>query len=260
MWGSDMAEVRKYVGFKPFPWQRDVINGICRDDAKGVHCVKSRRQCGKSAMIANVLLWFALNRQGSVSAAVSPTMAQARKLYRDIVEAVYESKVMRRYNETLLEIVFINGSRLFFRSAEMGDALRGYVCTGVICLDEAAYLNDSILPLVLPWGQVHHCPYLICSSPRMKAGFFYRYFAAGLSKQKWCTSYDWAKYDTSALLSEEQLEQYRQQLPKNQFRSEYLGEFLDTEGMVFTGFRECMGKASRGEAVCRDRFRSGRRK
>ena len=245
----ESGEVRKYIGFRPYPWQRDVINGICVQGARGVHCVRSRRQCGKSSMISNVLLWYALNKQGSVSAAISPTMAQARKLFRDIVDAVYESKVMKRYNETLLDITFINGSRLFFRSAEMGDALRGYVCTGVICIDEAAYIPDTILPLVLPWGQVHHTPYLVCSTPRMKAGFFYRYFSAGLAGEKWAKSYDWTKYDTSALLSEEQLEQYRQQLPKNQFKSEYLGEFLDTEGMVFSGFRECMGVAEKGSKL-----------
>lgn len=35
-------------------------------------------------------------------------------------------------------------------------------------------------------------------------------------------------------------------LPKNQFLSEYMGEFLDTDGLVFTGFRECMGAARKG--------------
>lgn len=242
--------IKRCVGFTPFPWQRAVISDVCRNGAEGTYVVKSRRQCGKSVMCENILLWYALNHAGSVSAVVSPTLAQARKLFRDIVEAVYEGKVMTRYNETLLEITFINKSRIFFRASEQKDALRGYTLKGgVLILDECVYIPDDILPLVLPWTQVHRCPVLMVSTPKFKNGFFYRYFSAGMAGEKYARSYDWTEYDTSALLSAEQLEMYRQQLPKNQFLSEYMGEFLDTDGMVFTGFRDCMGSPEKGRKL-----------
>lgn len=244
-----MAEVRRYVGFKPFQWQRDVIDCVCDFSYHGTCAVKSRRQCGKSQMCENILLWWALNKSGSVSALVSPTLSQARKVFRDIVEAVYAGNVMRRYNETLLEITFINGSKLIFRSYQQKDALRGYTLSGILCLDEAAYLPDDILPLVLPWVQVHKCPVLLCSSPRFKAGFFYRYFSAGEAGEDWVRSFDWTAYDTTALLSEDQLETYRKQLPKNQFVSEYLGEFLDTDGVIFVGYSDCYGEPERGKRL-----------
>jgi len=243
-------ETRRFVGFKPFPWQRAVITDLCTPTSKGkTFVVKSRRQCGKSVMIENILLWFALNIQGSVSAAVSPTLSQSRKLFKDIVKAIYSSKVIKKYNETLLTIELINGSTIFFKSSEQKDALRGYTLTGVLCIDESVYIPDDILELCLPWTQVHKCPVLMVSTPKFKTGFFYRFFSAGLSGVKNILSYDWMKFDTSALLSDEQLEYYRQMLPKNQFLSEYMGEFLDTDGLVFTGFRDCMGAPEKGNKL-----------
>lgn len=75
-------------------------------------------------------------------------------------------------------------------------------------------------------------------------GFFFDYFQMGyLERYKdKITSYDLCKYDTSALLPNETLELYRQMLPKNQFVTEYLGEFLDSESIVFGDFKECIGE------------------
>jgi hypothetical protein len=41
-------------------------------------------------------------------------------------------------------------------------------------------------------------------------------------------------------LSAAALEMYKQMLPKNQFLTEYLGEFMDSDSSVFTGFKECI--------------------
>lgn len=75
-------------------------------------------------------------------------------------------------------------------------------------------------------------------------GFFFETFQMGyLDKYKGkITSYDLCKFDTSALLPSETLELYRQMLPKNMFITEYLGEFLDSESIVFGDFKECISK------------------
>lgn len=230
-------------GFTPYAWQRAVIDKVTGDNARGKTVVcKSRRQCGKSIMIENLLLYYALNYAGGVSAVVSPTLAQARKVFKDINNAVQTSGVIKRKNETLLEMTFINGSQILFKSAEQKDALRGYtIRRGILCIDEAAYISDDILECVLPWVQVHRCPVLMVSSPKFKAGFFWRYFSMGLDEEnKDVSLVDWCDFDTSALLTEEQFEMYRRIMPKAQFLSEYEGQFLDEEGLVFAGFRDCI--------------------
>ena len=240
-----MTGVRNYVGFRPYEWQRAVINTVCCDSSKGkTVVVKSRRQCGKSIMLENILLWFALNRAGSISAAISPTLNQSRKLYNDIFKAINGTGVLVKKNESLLTMKFVNGSEIFFKSAEQKDALRGYTISGILCLDESVFIGDDVLELVLPWTQVHRAPLLILSTPKYKTGFFYRYFCYGKAGQHNTVAVDWCDFDTSALLSEEQLEMYRQVLPKPQYLSEYEGQFLDSEGLVFEGFADCIGETT----------------
>lgn len=233
-----------YRGFSPYPWQRAVINLAVGDDARGrVICCKSRRQCGKSIMMENILLWYACNKQNSVSALVSPTLPQARKVFKDIVNAVEKTGVIKKKNETLLEITLINGSQIFMRSAEQRDALRGYTVTGILCIDEAVFMTDDILERVLPWVQVHKAPILMVSSPRFKTGFFWRYYSMATDDANICRV-DWNNWDTSALLTAEQLEMYKRMLPKAQFTSEYMGEFLDDEGIVFSYVSQRLGNPS----------------
>lgn len=74
-------------------------------------------------------------------------------------------------------------------------------------------------------------------------GFFFETYQMGyLDKYKGkITSYDLCKFDTSALLPADTLELYRQMLPKNMYTTEYLGEFLDSESIVFGNIKECVG-------------------
>lgn len=222
-----------------FEWQKYTVEQFCNQMGTGrVVCVKSHRQCGKSFMCCAILLHYALTYEHTVSAIIEPTNAQARKVFKSIVNAVYESGVIKSKNETFLTIEFINGSTIMFKSAEIKDGLRGYTVTGCLILDEAAYLSSDILPLVLPWVQVHKSPMMLVSTPRVREGTFYNYWKEGLDGKKNIVSIDWNDFDTSALLSPDIVEQYRKTLTKNQFRSEILGEFLDDDGLVFSYVKE----------------------
>lgn len=229
-----------YKGYKPRAHQKAVNDAVI--GKKGVVVtVRSRRQSGKSFMSENLLLYYAINYKKSISALVSITLAQSRKVFKDIISAVEGSGIIKRKNEQTLEITFINGSTIFFKSSEQGtEALRGYTITGILILDEASFLSESILEGVLPWTNVHKPPMLIVSTPKFKNCFFYRYFMKGLNGDEGYYSIDWNDYDLSEFLDEQKLEEYRLMLPANQFKSEFLGEFLDDDGVVFTGYKDCI--------------------
>lgn len=229
------VRTKTYIGAKLFEWQKAVVDEICdqRGTNKVVVC-KAHRQAGKSYMCEGVLLHYAINYPRTTSAVISPTLNQSRNIFKEIVSAIYESGIIKRKNETLLEIELINDSRIFFRSSEMGEALRGYHIDGVLVMDEASYLPDDVVQLVLPWVQVAKAPLLIVSTPKLKTGFFFRYYNMGIEGTNNIVTIDWNDYDTSALLTKEQIDTYRKVLSPNQFKSEILGEFLDMEGMVFT--------------------------
>lgn len=245
MSGKKQVRTKTYIGAKLFEWQKVVVDEICdqRGTNKVVVC-KAHRQAGKSYMCEGVLLHYAINYARTTNAMISPTLNQARNVFKELVSAIYESGIIKRKNETLLEIELINDSRIFFRSSEMGEALRGYHIDGVLILDEASYLPDNIAELVLPWVQVAKSPILIVSTPKLKTGFFFRYYNMGVEGGNNTITIDWNDYDTSPLLSEEQIETYRKVLSPNQFKSEILGEFLDMEGMVFTNLEDNIQETS----------------
>ena len=230
---------------KLFEWQLAVHKGLLKY-GKGsghIHIVKSKRQVGKSLLLIGELLYFSINHTKTVNGCISPTLNQARKLYKEILSATENSGVIKKKNDSLLEIEFINGSTILFKSAEQRDSLRGYTYTGLLCIDEAAYIQDEVFSIVKPSTDVHKTPVLIVSTPKFRLGFFFELFQKGLIGNPNISSYDFNDYDTSALLSASALEMYKQMLPKNQFLTEYLGEFLDSDSSVFTGFKECIKQA-----------------
>ena len=187
-------------------------------------------------MCANILLQFALSYRATTSILVSPTLSQARKIYKDIVQAVGENSAIKKKNETLLEIQMINNSQILFKSAEQREALRGYTVSGILILDEAAYLPDTIAELVLPWTQVKNAPTLVVSTPNTKSGLFYEWYVSGLNPtpDSKIITIDWNDFDTSEFLTPERVDLYRKIMPKGQFKSEVLGEFVDEGSGVFT--------------------------
>ena len=239
------TKVKTFVGYKPFPWQAVVHRGLDKYGYRSghIHCVKAKRQIGKSFIIINELLRFAINYTNTVSCCLSPTLNQARKIYKQILKVTDQTGVVIKKNDSLLEIEFINGSVLVFKSAEQRESLRGYTFNGILCIDEAAYISDEVWSIIRPTCDVYQAPILMVSTPKFRMGFFFETFQMGfLDKYKGqITSYDLCKFDTSALLSNEQLELYRQMLPKNMFITEYEGEFLDSESIVFGDFKKCIG-------------------
>lgn len=236
---------RIYRGYTPYAHQRAVHKQLDRGYRSGrIYVVKARRQVGKSIMVEQELLRYAITYNNTVSACVCPTLSQARKMFQDIISCIIESGVVAKKNETLLEIDLINGSKIFFKSAEQKDSLRGYTISGILCVDECSFISDDVFyGLLLAWCNVHKAPILLTSTPKFKQGFYWNYWVLGLDEnQKDVISIDFNDYDTSALLSPEKLEQYRRMLPKGQFLTEYLGEFLDSQSIVFGDFKECINR------------------
>ena len=238
---------RTFIGFKPYFHQKAVIDEL--KEAKGTGKVvvcKSSRQKGKSYMIANLLLYFAINYKQTKNYCLSPSFKQAKNIYQTIVDAVGKSGVIKTKNKTDLIITLINGSTINFKSAEQREQLRGYTAD-FLCIDEAAFISDDVFYLVLPWCDAKKAPILMTSTPFMKGGFFYQYFNYGKDNIHNTSTIDWAdekfKPSIEEILPPEKLEEYRSVLPKNVFLTEYLGEWLDDDGAVFVNIHNCLKEA-----------------
>lgn len=164
------------------------------------------------------------------------------------MDAIDGSPIVRSSNGTDLEIVLINGSLISFKSAEQGEtALRGYTAS-FLCVDECAFIPDNIFYTILPWVDAKKAPMLLVSTPFIKDGFFWKYYNYGLNGENSTITIDWCdeafKEDIDKILPPSKLEEYRKVLPANQFKSEYMGEWLDDDGQVFTGFKDCVHENS----------------
>ena len=227
-----------FKGYIPKPWQKVVHQAISKGGIRNenTYVVKSPRQIGKTMIVEQELIRHAINYPFSVSICLSLTIPNCRKIYKDIVNGCRESGIIEKCNDSLLQIEFITGSAVIFLSAQQKDTLRGYTVRGggILCIDEAAYIPDDIFNLVFPFVSVNRADILMTSTPRLKQGTFYDYFMMGLAHvSPKIFSFDLSEYDTSEFLSPEKKELYRKSMPQNQFRTEILGEFIDSGGNVF---------------------------
>lgn len=230
-------------GIHPFSYQKAVIDEI--KDAKGtgkIVVVKSRRQLGKSTLIANLLLYYSINYDGTKNYCVSPTLKQGKKLYKTVVKALTKAKIVKSANGSDLTIVLKNESEINFKSAEQNENLRGETVTGLLCIDEMAYIPDSVYDIIKPWCDFHKAVTLMVSTPFVKDGYFWTYYNYGLEHSHNTVSIDWTdeayQEDLDKILSPEQLKEYESILPKKVFLTEYKGQFIDGGGIVFDYVKE----------------------
>lgn len=226
-------------------WQKDLFK-LYNDNPKDKwFVIKAKRQVGKSICLEGLLIAASLKKENSFSLFVSPTLAQARKVYQEVTKIA--SELIKSANGSLLEITFINDSIIKFGSGQQADSLRGFTIkgSGLLMIDEAAYILDDVFySILVPTTNVNKSDIFIVSTPKFKRGFFYNLWCTGLGDDEKIISVDWNKYDTSEFLPPETLAIYREQMPRLAFQSEFLAEFIDGEGSVFTDFKKCIGETS----------------
>ena len=230
----------RFVGYTPEEWQKPVHCAIREHPTASTFVVLAPRQTGKTMLITNELLRASLNNKNAVSLCISITLDGSRKIYRDIVKATENSGAIKKKNDSLLTIEFITGSIIYFRSGEQKDTLRGLTIKngGLLVVDECAYIDeDFFYSVLLPMTNVFRANILLTSTPRFKTGFFYTYYSKGKNEDPGVYSFNFTDYDLSKYLPGDMLAQYQQVMPKNQFISEYLGQFLDGDSLLFENYK-----------------------
>lgn len=243
-------KVKVTSNLKLYPWQTQVIRELNNHWKGSIHVVKSKRQCGKSTMLETILVQTAINKTRSVSICLSPTLEQARKVFKEVKNVIQPTKLYCRHNDLQLYIELNNHSQIIFKSAEQKVGLKGYTVTGVYVVDEAAYIPDDIFFDTLAWVNVSQAPVVICSTPFHKTGFFYKYYNLGFENGTKVFNYNWSEFDTSVLLPNDKLEQYRREMPAAKFKTEFLGEFLDNESGVFGDYSGIINQNYDKKANC----------
>jgi phage FluMu gp28-like protein len=221
----------------PLNYQRDIINWLEADDVKFVSFLKSR-QSGGSFLNKLLVSKWGLESSGNKIGYITPTSKLGRLFHRELTGSL--KPFILESNATELFIKFKTGSSVQFFSAESKDSIRGFQFTHCI-IDEAAFINDDVYNLIIrPTFLITGKKVVMCSTPNGNNGFFFQHVQFGLDeningyKTKFITIYD------NPFISKEDIEAIRQQVPERVFKQEYLAEFLDGSGTVFTNFKNCI--------------------
>ena len=229
------------IQFPPLEeWQKVVYEDVHIARRSGnIFVVKSKRQVGKSCLAALLLIVYAL-KEKCISVVVEPTQAQSRRLFKQISDMMQPTGLLKSANSQLLTMEFSNGSEILFKSAEQRDALRGFTVSGLLVIDEAAFIPDPIFEILYPTCDANNAPILVISTPLFCSGEFYNLYTRGMNGDKHTKSYNWSEYDTSKYLSKEKLEHYRETISSLKFKSEYLGEFISEGSYIFGDINGCI--------------------
>ena len=221
-------------GFRPHQGQQRVINTIVNGTEKYITVVSPRQQ-GKSLLLVNLILFYGINDKGCKIGIIAPIYQQARKLMEDLYEAIKDSGIVEATNFSNHEIKLKTGSKIYFRSSEREDGLRGYTFS-YLFLDEASYqTEDAWKRAIQPTALVHGKKCVLFSTPRGK-DWFYEMFQMGQDPNYPShASVRMEQYD-NPYINVEEVEAARRALPDAIFRAEYLGEFLEGESQVFQNF------------------------
>jgi PBSX family phage terminase large subunit len=219
----------KLIGYSPTKKQSEIINGVLNTEAK-YHVVSLGRQSGKSLMAMNLVLYWAINHRPCKILWISPVYSQANKVQHELDEAIRNSNIIETCNYSDNYIKLKTGSEIYFRSAERYDNIRGYTFDYCI-VDEAAYIKEEAwLSAIKPTLAVRGKKILFLSTPKGKNWFYNLYqLSNGNSNYK---AYN-GPTSTNPLVKQSEIDEARQTLPPNIFRTEYLAEFVDDGGEVF---------------------------
>lgn len=226
-------------------YQSEVWNwlGDCRGTGK-VAVIKSVRQSGKSFLCQMLLIAMSFQHKG-ISAIFEPTLSQARNQFKQICSFFEGSDLIKNANASLLEIEFVNGSQILFKSTEQSN--RGFTVTNVLILDECAYLKDDEIYTILPMVNAHNAPIVIASTPFIAEGYYYEMFNKGLEGNARVKSFDWStNKEVERFLTPERKAFYKQTMSRAKYQTEVLGQFLNDEGLLFQNLSNCVGQYAAG--------------
>ena len=153
-------------------------------------CYRTARQIGKSTNSAIKAIHFgyfaplfAHNlREGKANIVVaSISKDQARIIFEKISDFVHKSRILEeaiiRETKTEIFLKWFNGggqSHFIVRPVgDTGEGIRGYTVHFAI-IDEAGYIPEAVFDAFLPAAMTTKAKVLLTSTPRLKAGYFYK--------------------------------------------------------------------------------------
>ncbi len=221
----DASELMRSCGLAPDPWQTGLLKAQARRAL-----LLCTRQAGKSTTTALYALHEALYRAPALVLLLSPSLRQSGELFRKVA-AFYHLLpfAVNAEQESALQMELANGSRIISLPGKE-ETIRGYSGVSLLVVDEAARVPDELYYSVRPMLAVSGGRLIALSTPFGKRGWFHHEWAEGGPgwERTKITAYECPR------ISREFLDEERAAMPESWFAAEYLCEFSELAGGVFT--------------------------
>ena len=192
------------------------------------------RRFGKTYLAINEIAKFSSQPNKKVWY-VAPTYRQAKTIcWAELKEKMIKHKWVKSINHSDLTITLRNNSTITLRGSENFDALRG-VGLDMVIFDEFSDINKEAWYEVLrPTLSDTKGSAFFCGSPRGFGNWSYELFKLGE------TNHDWESFKYTTLegqqVSEDEIEQAKQDLDLRTFQQEYEATFVNYSGMIYYNF------------------------
>lgn len=228
------------------PKQQEAWDNLHSDDCN-VLVAKYSRQCGKT-ILAEVMMIEYLLKPNTFNAYISPSFAQGRKVYQELIQLLDKTGIIKKANASELQITSTSNATLKFFSMESPTAIRGNTISGLLVLDEAAFFptvlssgEDPWFNVILPTIKARKPKVLVISTPNGKQGMFFDLYTKAVAGTKGYKALSATIYDDQ-LVTPEEIEELKQGYPPLAWRQEFEVEFLDDALTVFPGFDKCFNR------------------
>ncbi len=222
---QDPARLMALAGMQPDPWQSNLL----RSQSLRTLLLCSR-QSGKSTSSSALALREALSRPRSLVLLLSPTLRQSGELFRDKLLRLYHTlgDPVPAVRLTATELELANGSRVV-SLPENESGIRGFSGVRLLIVDEASRVSDDLYRAVRPMLATSGGALVALSTPFGKRGWFF---------EEWESRHKWERVRITAeecpRISREFLAEEREALGERWYAQEYLCDFTDLIGAVFS--------------------------
>ena len=201
------------------------------DDPSRFKVVVAGRRWGKSWLSMHEMDKYARFPNSKIFY-VAPTYKMCRQiLWDDIKEKFIRARWAKKINESNLEITLVNNSRIYLRSGDNPDNLRG-VSMDYLVMDEASMIDQKMWTEVCrPALSDRQGGAMFITTPQGKGSWIYDLWQGAHGQE----NYSAFQYTTiqGGNVAEEEIEAARNELDEKSFRQEYEASFETYAGAIY---------------------------
>ena len=206
---------------------------VIKDDSRFRVLITGRR-FGKTYLAINELAKFASQPNKKVWY-VAPSYRQAKAICWGVLkEKMIQHKWVKSINHSDLTITLKNNSQITLRGSDNENSLRGVGLHGLVMDEFADISKETWFEVLRPTLSDTKGHALFCGSPRGFGNWSYELYKMGE------TNKDWKSFQYTTLegeqVSEDEIEQAKQDLALRTFQQEYEATFVNYSGMIYYNF------------------------